>query len=158
MSHFVSLPAAFPALCEPSPPGVCLTIPIAFPFLFLFLFPFPIPSPLPLFSPSHPQSPSISSLRPLLTSVSLFLSHSPACPPHCRCPHFHCHCRDGCFHCSPLQDLPSAHHNHPCPSSDLSSVVSQPGNHLVCTASSLAAQSLPWDHHYRTKRNPRWCI
>jgi len=61
----------------------------------------------------------------------------------------------GSFHHSELRDPPSSHHHHPCRLSHPNSVVQWLGSQLPCTAGSLAAQFLPWDHRYRTKMNAR---
>jgi len=116
-------------------------------YLALYRFPSPSPSlrPLPSPAPSHP----------LFSSLCRSPSYHPTCPPHPHCSHCHCHRQDGSVHRSALWDPPSCHHHHSHQLSQPNSVVSRPGCRLACTASSLAAQSLPCDHRHRTKRNAR---
>ena len=116
------------------------------------------PSPSSCRSPSRPQSPSLSPSHPLFPSLSRSLSHRPVYPPHSRHCHCHCDCQDGSFHRFAHHNLPSSHHQHPRRLSHLNSVVQWPGSGLVCTAGSLAARSVPWDHRYRTKWNTHQCV
>jgi len=106
------------------------------------------PSPSPSLSPSHPMFPYLPRS----------LSHRPACASHPHLRHCHCHRQDGSIHCSVLRDPPSSHQHHPRRLSHPNSVVKRPGSRLACTAGSLVAQSLPWDHRYRNNNNAHWCV
>jgi len=113
-----------------------------------------LPSP----SPSHLQSPLVTPSHHSFPSLSLLISCHPACPPDHRFRHCHCHRQDRSFHCSELLDLLSSHHHHPGQLSHPNCVVQRRGSRVACSASRLAAQSLPCDHRYCTKRNARRCV
>lgn len=70
---------------------------------------------------------------------------------HLDCHKVHLYSQFVLFNNVALVSKASPYHHHPCRLSHLKSVVQWPGSCLDATASSLAAQSLPWDYCYCTK-------